>query len=134
MLAWVNVNTSLTTQHRLNALGSNVNIFSDVNAFVDDITRNTTQPDSVILVIPGWLVEEIILMIDAFPQLRAIYIYCTDANKYIHLAQQYDKIGIDRIFSDEDQLIARLTNDLRDTALVCIYFFKYSLLCYYLGS
>ena len=114
MLAWVSINTNLATQQRLRALGSKVNIFSDVNVFVDDITQNTMNPDSVILVTSGWLAKEIIPVIDAFPQLKAIYIYCTDANKYIHLAQQYDKIEIDRIFSDEDQLFAQLTNELSE--------------------
>jgi hypothetical protein len=128
MLAWVDINTSLTTQKRLSALGSTLNVFSDVNAFVDDITQNIIQPDSVILIISGSLGQEIIPMIDAFPQLRAIYIYCTDAMKYIHLAQRYDKIGVDRIFSQENELVARLTTDLRNAALVCISLFKYPLL------
>jgi len=120
MLAWVDVNTSLTTQKRLSSIGLTLNVFSDLNAFIDYITKNATEPDSIILIISGLFGQQLMPMIEAFPQLRAIYIYCNDASKHIYWAQQYDRIGVDRVFSGENDLIARLTVDLKSTtSYVC---------------
>jgi hypothetical protein len=115
MLAWVDVNTSLTTQKRLSSIGLTLNVFSDLNTFIDYITNNATEPDSVILIISGSFGQELMPMIEAFPQLRAIYIYCTDANKHIYWAQKCNKIGVERVFSEENDLIVRLTVDLKST-------------------
>ncbi len=120
MLAWVDVNTSLTTQKRLSSIGLTLNVFSDLNAFIDYITKNATEPDSIILIISGLFGQQLMPMIEAFPQLRAIYIYCNDASKHIYWAQQYDRIGVDRVFSGENDLIERLTVDLKSTtSYVC---------------
>ncbi len=129
MLAWVDVNTSLATQKRLSALGAILNVFSDLNTFIDYITTDARELNSVILIISGSLGQEFIPMIDIFPQLHSIYIYCTDAIKHMDWAQEYNKIGVDRVFSEENDLIARLTIDLKSVSShVSILLLKYSLL------
>jgi hypothetical protein len=129
MLAWVDVNTNLATQKRLSSLGAILNVFSDLNTFIDYITTDARELNSVILIISGSLGQEFIPMIDIFPQLHSIYIYCTDAIKHMDWAQEYNKIGVDRVFSEENDLIARLTIDLKSVpSHVNILLFKYSLL------
>lgn len=119
-LAWVNANKNLETLKRLISMVLTLNVFSDLNAFIDYITRNATEEDSVTLIISGSLGQQLALMIEIFPQLRAIYIYCNDATKHIYWAKKYDKIGVNRIFSEENDLIARLTADLKiTTSHVC---------------
>jgi hypothetical protein len=134
MLVWFDVNTSLTTQTRLKALGPTLYVVSDCNTFIDHITTNATKPNSVLLIVSGFFVQELMPMIDAFPQLHRIYVYCTDANKHIPLAIQCDKIGADRICSQENDLIARLTADLKGTKPeVCNLMFECSSK-YYVGD
>jgi NADPH-dependent curcumin reductase CurA len=128
MLAWLDVNRSLATQKRLSAIGPTLNVFSDLNAFIDYITINATKSNSVVLITSGSFGQEVMFIVDAFPQLHAVYIYCTDVNKHIHWAKQCNKIGADRVFNQENDLIARLTADLNEaTPNVCNLLFECSL-------
>ena len=120
MLAWLDANANSATQTRLRTVCPTLYVFSDLNAFIDHITTNVTESNSVILIVSGFFGQQFLPLADAFPQLHAIYVYCIDAKKHMYWAIHCDKIGVDRVFSVENDLIARLILDIKSTtAQVC---------------
>jgi hypothetical protein len=120
-LIWLDNSASPHVQTRLRDIAPNLNVFTNSDACIDHIISACSTPDSVFLIVSGSLGQQVAAVIDALPQIRAVYVFCFDTSKHIPWATQYNKIGADRMFSQENNLITRLTADLKEAAAkVCI--------------
>ena len=114
MLASVDVHIDPAAEQCLSSLELTLNVFVNLDAFIDDITGHILEPDSVILITSSSLGQMLLPMIDFLPQLRSIYIYSMNENQDIYWAEKCSKIGINRVFSQKNDLIVQLTIDLKE--------------------
>ncbi|CAF1411242.1 unnamed protein product [Adineta steineri] len=114
MIVWVGANPNMTTQTRLRAIGPSLMIFSDLDSCILHIISFVETSDSVLFIVSGSPGESLAHVLDNLPQVYTAYVYCFNTSKHVEWAKQYDKIGLDRVFSREDDLLARITMDLRD--------------------
>lgn len=113
MLASIDVHIDSTVAQCLSTMELTVNIFVDIDTFIDDITSNISEIDSVILITSDLLGQNLSSITDSIPQLRSIYIYSTNVNQDVHWADECSKIGISRVFTNTNNLIAQLNEDLK---------------------
>jgi hypothetical protein len=111
-LIWLGSNVNLNTQKRLQTIVPNLSVFSSLEDCLDNICSTSSIPNSVILIVSSSFGEQIAELVDALPQLRVIYIYCCDTNKHIAWATQHSKIGANRVFNQENDLIMQLTVEM----------------------
>ena len=116
-LLWLSDNANSSLQTRIRSIASDLIVFSNLEDCLDNIISTSSTYDSVLLIVSGSFCQNIGLLIDALPQLRAVYIYCFDTHQYTTLATQYEKIGVNRVFNQENNLIMQLTADLNATKI-----------------
>ena len=110
-IVWLDSHSNWHVQSILSTIIPDLLTFSDANACIDYILTECSTPDTVFLIVSGSLGLNIWTIIDTLPQLYAVYVYCVNNSKHTQWAQLCHKIGAHRVFSQEDQLIAKLMTD-----------------------
>ncbi|CAM4822266.1 unnamed protein product [Rotaria magnacalcarata] len=113
-VVWLGKNKDSIVPKRLRKIVPDLSTYSTIVDCVDSIRSISSAHNNVILIISGSFDKQTAELIDILPQLRAIYIYCCDANEHITWITQRGKIGVDEIFDQENDLIVRLTTELNE--------------------
>lgn len=115
MVVWVDETASTTTQSHLRTIWPDLEVFNDLDSCIFHITSNIESADAAVLIVSGIFGQKLAPVLDEIPQLHAVYVYCRDLIRHVEWAKHCTKIGLHRVFNQENNLIKQLTIELKGT-------------------